>query len=135
MKSLIFILFLFIQCIFTTAQILPANADKICAAREVFLPAQTDFNSNFTGLILMPHIFLNPSLIDYFMTGANSFVASASYEKIMVSPGTFNSNKLVGLPESPDTQLQGVFPVNNKSHLTVVQMEGFTSVSLMNSIT
>ena len=38
MKNLLIIFFLFAQCIFTTAQILPPTA-KVCAAMEVFLPA------------------------------------------------------------------------------------------------
>jgi len=72
MKNYLIFFLLAFQCNFTTAQNLPAKAEKFCAAREVFSPAKPDIIANFTGFTKFNSVcILNGNkLISYLLISA-----------------------------------------------------------------
>ena len=106
MKSMINFFFLFIQCIFTTAQNLSATAVKFCAVPEVFLPVQSGFNVGFTfSDNFMFSAFLNSkSSIVCYSGRENKFCFSAFFKNIPGSPDSFNADiKIASLPSHINT--------------------------------
>jgi len=84
MKSTIIFFFLFIQCIFPTAQNLPAPVEKFCAAREVFFLLPLNIHRTFTKPAdhFFSHPVKNTILTHCFSGNDEQFVILAANENI-----------------------------------------------------
>ncbi|MEI6681661.1 MAG: hypothetical protein WCO44_03485 [Bacteroidota bacterium] len=80
MKNYLIFFLLAFQCNFTTAQNLPASAEKFCAAREVFSPGKPDIIANFTGFTKFNSVcILNDNTLISYLLIRKALPAAANF--------------------------------------------------------